>query len=103
MAARFQAEETFYGTREQIVTVCVKVLAECRFTVTGWDIVQGWVRARAPMGLRSWGEDITVTVGTDGHVEIASQCRFPTQMLDWGKNKANVTKSFTGLRQALAS
>ncbi len=45
MAARFQAEETFYGTREQIVTVCVKVLAECRFTVTGWDVVQGWVRA----------------------------------------------------------
>jgi hypothetical protein len=75
MAAQFRAEETFPGTRDQIGTACVAALRECRFTVTDWDMVQGWVRARAPFGLRSWGENITVMVRPDGTVEIVSECR----------------------------
>ena len=54
------------------------------------------------MSVRSWGEDITVTVGTDGTAEIMSECRFPTQILDWGKNRANVTQLLSTLRSTLA-
>jgi hypothetical protein len=54
------------------------------------------------MSLRSWGENITVTVGTDGTTEIVSECRFPTQFVDWGKNRANVTRLLSMLRLTLA-
>ncbi|MFG2045220.1 hypothetical protein [Dactylosporangium sp. NPDC048998] len=100
MAARFRAEETLPGTREQIVTVSVAALQACRFVVIDSDGDRGWIRARAPINVRSWGEDITVTVGADGQVEIVSECRLATQILDWGKNRANVAQLLSKLRSA---
>lgn len=47
--------------------------------------------ARASMGfsLFSYGEDLTVEVFDDGEVTVASECSFPLQLIDWGKNSRN--------------
>ena len=103
MAARFWEEETFPSTKEQITRACFTVLRECRFAVTESDVAQGWIRARAPMGFRSWGENITITVRMNGNVEIMSECRLPTPIVDWGKNKAYENELVSKLRSALGS
>lgn len=45
----------------------------------------------------SWGESITINVfslqqGTQ--ISIWSECSFPTQLIDWGKNRSNVDEIF---------
>jgi hypothetical protein len=71
-------------------------------TVTASNITQGSIRARARVNVRSWGENITVTVGADGKTEIVSECRVPTSVVDWGKNRSNVNRLFSLLRMTLA-
>ena len=53
----------------------------------------GVLNASVPVNWASWGEKIDVSLtkspgGTD--VVVRSQCAFPFQILDWGKNKRNV-------------
>ena len=47
--------------------------------------------ARASMGFSLWsyGEDLTVEVSDDGEVTVTSECSFPLQLVDWGKNSRN--------------
>jgi hypothetical protein len=47
--------------------------------------------ARASMGFSFWsyGEDLTVEVFDDGEVTVRSECSFPLQWIDWGKNARN--------------
>jgi len=52
------------------------------------------------MGMRSWGEKITITVGADGRTDIKSACR-GIQLIDYGKNKANVNALFAAIGQSL--
>ena len=59
------------------------------------DIADGVFTARVPMSTSSWGERLTVTVspldrGT--RVTARSTCSFPLQIIDWGKNRRNVTR-----------
>lgn len=43
----------------------------------------------------SWGENISLHMSpyndTQTLIEIKSECSLPTQLVDWGKNKKNVT------------
>ena len=103
MAVRVRDGETFSDTKELITKACFTALRECRFTVIESNDVQGWIRARAPMSFRSFGENIIVTVHMSGKIEIVSESRFFTQTFDWGKNRANVNKLLSKLRSALRS
>lgn len=101
MASSYRSYETFPGTTEQITEACLQALRECRFSVEDSSVAQGRIRARAGISVRSWGENITVTVGTNGNTEIVSKCRMRTTTADWGKNRANVNKLFSVMRSAL--
>ncbi len=103
MAAKYRSYETFAATTEQITEACLKALQEYRMPVVASDLAHGLIRARARMSVRSWGENITVAVGVDGQTEIVSECRMPTTLFDWGKNRSNVNLLFSFLRTALAS
>ncbi|MFV0533160.1 MAG: hypothetical protein ACK5MR_05850 [Cumulibacter sp.] len=68
--------------------------------VTGVIMTPPTVQAKVGMGALSWGEKITVTLqpidgGTGVH--IRSQCAFPLQLVDYGKNKKNVESIAAGL------
>lgn len=55
---------------------------------------------RVKISWRSWGEELTVRVdpGPDGtHVFVRSECEAPFQIIDWGKNRANVQLIILGL------
>lgn len=46
--------------------------------------------ARLSAGVWSWGERVNIDVAEDGTVAVSSECVFPLQCFDWGKNQTNV-------------
>ena len=61
----------------------------------------GRMRGKTPMSLMSWGENVEAWIshGPRGaSVRLRSECAFPTQVIDWGKNRKNVDRIFEALR-----
>ena len=61
----------------------------------GWSPhpVGKWrLRASTGISLWSWGERITVEVERDGRLFVRSACIFPTQCIDWGRNRKNIER-----------
>lgn len=57
------------------------------------DVHRHTVQARVDASMSSWGEVIMVylsEVSGETVVEVESRCKFPLQIIDWGKNKKNV-------------
>jgi hypothetical protein len=58
----------------------------------GWRLANrghGMLEYKVPLTMRSWGERVRVTI-EEGSIRIESWCSFPTQVIDWGKNRQNV-------------
>ncbi len=63
-----------------------------------------WFRIHHGMSFASYGEKITITLtpqGNSTHIHILSECGMPTQLVDYGKNKSNVTLLFQYLEQGM--
>ena len=45
----------------------------------------------------SWGERMKIDIALDGTVNVKSQCAFPLQWFDWGRNSRNVERFFDQL------
>ncbi|MDX2260091.1 MAG: hypothetical protein SFU84_00160 [Gemmatimonadales bacterium] len=56
------------------------------------------ITASTGLNMRSWGEKILISFLPDGSISVTSKCAWPTQCLDWGKNKANVGKFVAEIR-----
>ncbi len=55
----------------------------------------GKLSARVSVGMRSWGENLSVMVYSmqgSCQLEVVSECALPTQLVDWGKNAENTFK-----------
>jgi hypothetical protein len=50
--------------------------------------------ARISMSLWSWGERLIVDIAHDGTITANSECAFPLQCVDWGRNGWNVRSFF---------
>ncbi|MCK6439033.1 MAG: hypothetical protein L6Q71_02390, partial [Planctomycetes bacterium] len=60
----------------------------------GWRLVSShngekW-SYRNGVNFWSWGEDIFIEKLSGGEYKVRSQCLFPLQCIDWGKNASNV-------------
>jgi len=100
MVASHQGSVNFPGGFGQVFDACMKAVPQCGFRVAAAEPALGRIEAKASVGLRSWGENITITVAPDGRTDIRSACR-GIQLVDYGKNKANVTALFTSIGQFL--
>ena len=89
MPASYQSSMAASAGRSEVFEACLKAVDQCGFRVVASNPEAGQIEARTKMGIRSWGEIITITVGAEGTVGIKSSCR-GIQMVDYGKNKANV-------------
>lgn len=61
----------------------------------------GVMYGSVPVGWRSWGENVSATVGFGPQgavVTLRSECAMPTQLVDWGKNRKNVERIVEALR-----
>jgi hypothetical protein len=71
---------------------------------TIWQSLQtmGWTGSGSPDGMHfrvssgmsfgSWGENITVQRVAADRITVRSECSFPTQVFDWGRNEQNVKR-----------
>lgn len=100
MPASHQNSAVFSAGRDEVFRACLEAVSQCGFRTVGSDPEAGRIQARSRMGLRSWGENITITVGAGGKVDITSSCR-GIQIIDYGKNKANVSGLFSALAPLL--
>ena len=61
----------------------------------------GRMHGKTTMGLASWGENVDAWIshGPRGAaIQLRSECSFPTQVIDWGKNRKNVERIVGALR-----
>jgi hypothetical protein len=75
-------------THELIAFAC----QQCGFTPPAYQPAPGsgiWRTSRS-MSLWSWGEVLAITWLGPTLVRIRSECAFPTQCIDWGRNASNV-------------
>ena len=96
MPANHQDTRTFSGSRAEIVRACESAVTQAGLRTTASNPETGQIEARSKMGMRSWGEIITINVDAEGAVHIDSRCR-GVQMVDYGKNRANIEKIFSAL------
>jgi hypothetical protein len=85
---------------DEVFQACVKAVSQCGFRIAGSTPEAGQIEARSKMGMLSWGEKITITTGAAGRVDIKSACYW-FQVIDWGKNKANVSALLSALGRLL--
>jgi len=57
-------------------------------------------RASVKTSWSSWGEAILIDISHPGWMTVESKCAFPLQLIDWGKNKKNVSKFLDQLNTA---
>jgi hypothetical protein len=100
MVAKYQASMAFPASGGEVFRACLEAVAQCGFRPGEASAETGQITATAGIGMRSWGERIAISVGADGRVEITSACR-GIQLVDYGKNKANVTALLTSIGQRL--
>jgi hypothetical protein len=94
--AYHQQTETFYLNSGNLYSLVKSAFAELRWKVT-MD-TPSHLEASATLNLASWGEKISVSI--EGMTAtIVSKCLLPTQCIDWGKNKKNVTTLLNMLRR----
>lgn len=96
MPASRQGSMAFSAGRDEVFQASMKALSQCGFHVAESNPEAGQIKATTGMGLRSWGEKITISVSADGRADITSSCR-GIQLIDYGKNKANVNAFLSAL------
>lgn len=70
----------------------------------GAQEARGWTwRASTDFSLASYGEAVAITALGPQHLHVRSECGMPTQCIDWGKNKKNVTTFVSALLAGMAA
>lgn len=101
MPASYQGSMAFPGSRvDEVFQACERAVPQCGFKIASSSPAAGQIQASAKLGFRSWGENITISVSPEARVDIKSSCR-GIQLVDYGKNKANVDALFSALAAIL--
>ena len=100
MPASYQHGTNFPAGIDEVFPACVKAVSQCGFRIATADPEAGQIKARSKISMLSWGEKITITTSAAGRVDIKSKCYW-FQVIDWGKNKANVSALFSALERLL--
>ena len=72
------------------------------FASLSWNVKEETaisISAATSLGVRSFGETVEVHFISPNSISVKSQCALPTQCIDWGKNKANVSAFLAALKK----
>jgi len=100
--ANHQGSMVFPAPRDEVFEACLQAVRQSGFHIAESKPEAGQITATARTSLRSWGEHITIAVSAEGRVDITSSSR-GVQIVDYGKNKANVRALFSALALLLPS
>jgi len=85
----------------------VKTAIEHRFQIVSNDQRQGEIIAKSGISISSFGENIIAILKPDKQNEttkvyVASESKAATTLVDWGKNKRNVTEIINYIKYVLS-
>jgi hypothetical protein len=66
-----------------------------------WSDANRRVKALIPFNFYLIGEHLDIIIGDDGRATIQSECAFPSQIIDWGKNRKNIEMLVRGMNDYL--
>ena len=66
MPASHQRSMTFPAGEDEVFQACMKAVSQCGFRITESNPEAEQIKAGARMGMRSWGEHITITASAAG-------------------------------------
>jgi hypothetical protein len=102
MAAMYQQVRQFPGTRDQLIQASQEAARRSGFKIRRADPAAGRLEARVSFSFWSYGENVSIQVSEGGNwVVVSSECSWPIQRADWGKNERNVTRFFEQLSTLL--
>jgi len=87
VTASAELSEVFDVPAEEIPGAVDRALREIGAKSIRWTRRQ--VTADMGWNFWSWGENLTIEISRSGEVRVRSQCSFPLQIVDWGKNGRN--------------
>ena len=90
MGKRFEGSRRIDGPRGAIVEAARIALRELGTTPYLVDPLNGRIGAFTGLSLASYGEKVEILV-LDGEVRVSSECQMAMTVVDWGRNKKNVT------------
>lgn len=90
MAAKFEESKKYESSQNELIQSAKKALEKCNFRVKNINEKEGLINAKTKLSWWSWTENIDVKIEENGMIRIKSECAFPLQIFDWGKNKRNV-------------
>jgi hypothetical protein len=102
MAASFSTMHAFGLPFGSIVELIEPALRDIGATHVRWSSDRSQVMADLRISFWSWGETLVVNVRSDGTVFIRSECIFPLQIIDWGKNRQNCHTLLTAIQLRLS-
>jgi hypothetical protein len=89
MAASAEDSEVFDAPFDDIADAIDAALDDIGASSVQWSRSGRSVTASKGINFWSWGENLTVEVSRSGEVWVRSECAFPLQIVDWGKNGRN--------------
>jgi hypothetical protein len=92
--ARFPEHE-----RADIMRVAERILDDLGWHIT--DVEEDYISVRTGSGIWFFGDRMTVEVSRRGTVMVHSRCIWPTQIIDFGRNDANVERFLDRLERKL--
>jgi len=99
MTASYNESRNFDLERDLLLESAKVALEKSKFKIKAFDKTTGIIRAKTKLSWWSWTEVVTVNINENSELQILSKCAFPMQIFDWGKNKQNVKKFFSNLKE----
>ena len=87
-------------SQSEAMLMVIEALKQLSMRVVRVDATNGVIVGKVSSSLKSMGEDLTIQMEKKEEgtlIAIHSQCNYPGQKIDWGKNEKNVTRIIDAL------
>jgi len=101
MAKKVQETRRF-GVTQEVLTKAIPYALRRSGAVRVCETSTGTFTGRVPINWCSWGENLEIQVEGNATVRAQSRCSFPTQIIDWGKNRRNLDRFFEWVNDYIA-
>lgn len=93
---------TYYAPFQTVFDTTISILPSLSMRVVSADPTQGLIVVSANMSLMSWGENVTIRMGTHDNVQTTVSVDSIAKVLfTYGKNQRNVEKILDAISRAL--
>lgn len=89
-------KKNYNASYTEVYSQAVSTLMELKWQVTESNKKEGLIKAKTPMNLLTWGDQVIVYVfeKTENNVLVEVTSSSP-QQIDWGKNRSNIEKFYS--------